>query len=219
MIFIYVTNYRVNKYIYILLEQLFLKLIISFVLLGLFLQISLIVLDFSGFKNIATSINTWYIHKFDGTFSKSSAFSAQYKTIYVNTVVNSVKIGPMTGNKNLAFGVKNIIEEVAQDKGYSLSNREGAQFLISANIVYMDQKQTNTNVSIFHKDENAVIIRMEGVLLDNKGKIIKRQTVTDESSEISTSTLLISESGQFNSTVMRNAVKKTCVALISKLLD
>jgi hypothetical protein len=74
-------------------------------------------------------------------------------------------------------------------------------------------------VSIFHKDENAVIIRMEGVLLDNKGKIIKRQTVTDESSEISTSTLLISESGQFNSTVMRNAVKKTCVALITKLLD
>lgn len=207
------------KYLYIRIQELFVRLILAFVLLGLFVQISFVVLDFSGFESIARSINTWFIHNFDGTFSKSSVAPVQYKTVYVNTVVNSVKIGPMTGNKNLAFGVKNIIEEVAQDKGYNLANREDAEFLISANIVYMDQKQTNTNVSIFHKDENAVIIRMEGVLLDNKGKIIKRQTVTDESSEISTSTLLISESGQFNSTVMRNAVKKTCVALITKLLD
>jgi hypothetical protein len=200
--------------------------ILVFVTLAVTIQISFVALDLSGYEKVAKSVNTWFIHTFDGSFNKpsdsvyrSSFVPVQYKTVYVNTVVNSVKIGPMTGNKNLAFGVKNIIEEVAQDKGYNLANKEDAQFVINTNIVYMDQKQTNTNVSIFHKDENAVIIRMEGVLLDNKGKIIKRQTVTDESSEISTSTLLVSESGQFNSTVMRNAVKKTCVALISKLLD
>jgi hypothetical protein len=202
------------------------KAILVFVTLAVTIQISFVALDLSGYEKVAKSVNTWFIHTFDGSFNKpsdsvyrSSFVPVQYKTVYVNTVVNSVKIGPMTGNKNLAFGVKNIIEEVAQDKGYNLANKEDAQFVINTNIVYMDQKQTNTNVSIFHKDENAVIIRMEGVLLDNKGKIIKRQTVTDESSEISTSTLLVSESGQFNSTVMRNAVKKTCVALISKLLD
>ena len=207
------------KYLQIRIQDLFLKAALVFVTLAVAVQISFVFLDLTGYENIAKSINTWFVHNFDGSFSKSSSITFQYKTVYVNTVANSVKIGPMTGNKNLAFGVKNIIEEVAQDKGYNLTNKEGAQFVINTNIVYMDQKQTNTNVSIFHKDENSVIIRMEGVLLDNKGKIIKRQTVTDESSEISTSTLLISESGQFNSTVMRNAVKKTCVALISKLLD
>lgn len=214
------------KYLRFNIEELFLKLVLSFVVLAVAVQISFVALDLSGYEKVAKSVNTWFIHTFDGSFNKptdsvyrSSFVPVQYKTVYVNTVVNSVKIGPMTGNKNLAFGVKNIIEEVAQDKGYNLANKEDAQFVINTNIVYMDQKQTNTNVSIFHKDENAVIIRMEGVLLDNKGKVIKRQTVTDESSEISTSTLLVSESGQFNSTVMRNAVKKTCVALISKLLD
>ena len=207
------------KYLQIRIQEFFLKAVLAFVILALAVQVSFVALDLTGFENVAKSINTWFIRNFDGSFSKSSSVPFQYKTVYVNTVANSVKIGPMTGNKNLAFGVKNIIEEVAQDKGYNLTNKEGAQFVINTNIVYMDQKQTNTNVSIFHKDENTVIIRMEGVLLDNKGKIIKRQTVTDESSEISTSTLLISESGQFNSTVMRNAVKKTCVALITKLLD
>ena len=207
------------KYLHLRIQELFLKAITAFVVLAVAIQISFVALDLTGFESVAKSINTWFVHNFDGSFSKSSSIPVQYKTVYVNTVVNSVKIGPMTGNKNLAFGVKNIIEEVAQDKGYSLANKEDAEFVINTNIVYMDQKQTNTNVSIFHKDENAVIIRMEGVLLDNKGKVIKRQTVTDESSEISTSTLLVSESGQFNSTVMRNAVKKTCVALISKLLD
>ena len=207
------------KYLQIRIQEFFLKAALAFVILALAVQVSFVALDLTGFESVAKSMNSWFMHNFDGSFSKSSSVTFQYKTVYVNTVANSVKIGPMTGNKNLAFGVKNIIEEVAQDKGYNLTNKEGAQFVINTNIVYMDQKQTNTNVSIFHKDENSVIIRMEGVLLDNKGKIIKRQTVTDESSEISTSTLLISESGQFNSTVMRNAVKKTCVALISKLLD
>lgn len=214
------------KYLQIRIQELFLRAVLVFVILAVAVQISFVALDLSGYESVAKSINTWFIHSVDGSFNKpndsvyrSSFVPVQYKTVYVNTVVNSVKIGPMTGNKNLAFGVKNIIEEVAQDKGYNLANKEDAQFVINTNIVYMDQKQTNTNVSIFHKDENAVIIRMEGVLLDNKGKVIKRQTVTDESSEISTSTLLVSESGQFNSTVMRNAVKKTCVALISKLLD
>lgn len=212
------------KYLHIGLQELFLKLVLLFVALAAATQISFVALDLSGNERIAKGINTWFIQAFDDQFpdttnTKASFIPIQYKTVYVNTVVNSVKIGPMTGNKNLAFGVKNIIEEVAQDKGYNLANKEDAEFVINTNIVYMDQKQTNTNVSIFHKDENAVIIRMEGVLLDNKGKVIKRQTVTDESSEISTSTLLISESGQFNSTVMRNAVKKTCVALITKLLD
>lgn len=138
--------------------------------------------------------------------------------ISVNTVRNSVKMGPMTGNLNLTFGVKNIIQEVLQDKGYTLVNKQDADLFVDVEIVYMDQQKTASNVAIFHKDENAVVIRMLGKLIDKQGKVVKKELVTDESSEISTSTLLISESGEFNSTVMRNAIKKTCVQVVSKLL-
>jgi uncharacterized lipoprotein YajG len=136
----------------------------------------------------------------------------------VNTVKNSVRMGPMTGNANLTMGVKNIIQEVLQDKGYSLVNKEEADFFVEVEIVYMDQQKTATNVSIFHKDENTVVIRMLGKLINKSGKVVKKELVTDESSEISTSTLLISENGEFNSTVMRNALKKTCVQVVNKLL-
>jgi uncharacterized lipoprotein YajG len=138
--------------------------------------------------------------------------------VSVNTVTNSVRMGPMTGNQNLTFGVKNIIQEVLQDKGYSLVNKEEADLFVDVEIVYMDQQKTATNISIFHKDENTVVIRMLGKLINKSGKVVKKELVTDESSEISTSTLLISENGEFNSTVMRNALKKTCVQVVNKLL-
>ena len=138
--------------------------------------------------------------------------------VSVNTVKNSVRMGPMTGNANLTMGVKNIIQEVLQDKGYLLVNKEEADLFVEVEIVYMDQQKTATNVSIFHKDENTVVIRMLGKLINKSGKVVKKELVTDESSEISTSTLLISENGEFNSTVMRNALKKTCVQVVNKLL-
>jgi len=138
--------------------------------------------------------------------------------VSVNTVKNSVRMGPMTGNANLTMGVKNIIQEVLQDKGYSLVNKEEADLFVEVEIVYMDQQKTATNVSIFHKDENTVVIRMLGKLINKSGKVVKKELVTDESSEISTSTLLISENGEFNSTVMRNALKKTCIQVVNKLL-
>jgi len=138
--------------------------------------------------------------------------------VSVNTVKNSVRMGPMTGNVNLTMGVKNIIQEVLQEKGYSLVNKEEADLFVEVEIVYMDQQKTATNVSIFHKDENTVVIRMLGKLINKSGKVVKKELVTDESSEISTSTLLISENGEFNSTVMRNALKKTCVQVVNKLL-
>lgn len=137
--------------------------------------------------------------------------------VFVNTVKNSVRIGPMTGNQNLSFGVKNILQDIVQEKGYDLVPKESAELFLDVEIVFMDQQKTATNVSIFHKDENAVVIKMLGKVLNKEGKVVKKELVTDESSEISTSTLLISESGQFNSTVMRNALKKTCVQVVNKL--
>ena len=135
----------------------------------------------------------------------------------LGTVVNNIKTGPLTGNKNLAFGVKNVIQEALQDKGFSLVDRFDADYVVDVEISFFDVEQTKQGVSVFHEDKNEVVIRMRGILSDGFGKVLKTITTEDRSSEISTSTLLINEGGQFNSTVQRNAVKKACVSVVSKL--
>ena len=97
---------------------------------------------------------------------------SQNKNIYVDPVVNSVGIGPLTGNKNLAFGVKNIIVEAAQDKGYSLNSNRDNSSVLQIEVVYFDILNTNSSVSIFHKDENTVVVRLKGKLLVNN-RVVK----------------------------------------------
>jgi len=41
--------------------------------------------------------------------------------LYISSVNNLIKVGPLTNNTNLAFGVKNVLEEATQDKGYSIA--------------------------------------------------------------------------------------------------
>ena len=135
----------------------------------------------------------------------------------LGTVVNNIKTGPLTGNKNLAFGVKNVIQEALQDKGFSLVDRFDADYVVDVEISFFDVEQTKQGISVFHEDKSEVVIRMRGILSDGFGKVLKTITTEDRSSEISTSTLLINEGGQFNSTVQRNAVKKACVSVVSKL--
>jgi len=59
---------------------------------------------------------------------------------------------------------------------------------------------------------------MRGTTYDGNGKQIKSLLVEDRSTEISTSTFLINDSGEFNSQTARQAVKKTCVMVAYKLL-
>jgi uncharacterized lipoprotein YajG len=135
----------------------------------------------------------------------------------LGTIVNNIKAGPLTGNKNLAFGVKNILQEALQDKGLTLVDRFDADYVIDVEIFFFDVEQTKQGVSVFHQDKNEVVVRMKGTLSDGFGKVLKNISTEDRSSEISTSTLLINEGGQFNSAVQRNAVKKACVSVVSKL--
>ena len=135
----------------------------------------------------------------------------------LGTIVNNIKAGPLTGNKNLAFGVKNVLQEALQDKGFSLVDKFDADYVVDVEISFFDVEQTKQGISVFHQDKNEVVIRMRGTLSDGFGKILKTITTEDRSSEISTSTLLINEGGQFNSAVQRNAVKKACVSVVTKL--
>lgn len=138
--------------------------------------------------------------------------------VCVNSVINNIKVGPLTGNKNLAFGVKNVLQEAIQDKGYSLTNdRFDADLIVDVEITFFDIEKTQKGVAVFHQDENAVVVRMNGKLSDGESNQLKVVSAEDRSSELSTSTLLISQDGQFNSTVQRNAVKKACVAVVTKL--
>ena len=142
--------------------------------------------------------------------------SAQPTTVYVGTVTNKVKMGPLTGNKNLAFGIKNIAEEAILDKGHDLSN-DSTAFKLDLEIIYFDIQQTATGVSVFHKTENETIIRIKGILYTNDKKP-KEYIATGKSSEISTSTMIIDEGGGFNQASARSALKKTIINLIEKLL-
>ena len=53
--------------------------------------------------------------------------------------------------------------------------------------------------------------------ISKEGKIVKEDIIEDSSDEIVASTGLVAADGKFNSAVSRNAIKKTCVAVVSKL--
>jgi hypothetical protein len=135
----------------------------------------------------------------------------------VNSVTNNIKIGPLTGNQNLSFGVKNILEEVAQDRGWELVDRFEADQVLDVEIIYFDYEQTKSNMSVFHKDENKVIITMRGTVTEN-GKVVKSTQVTDRSGEVVLSTGIVAEGGTFSSVMVRNAIKKTCVVMAYRIL-
>ena len=156
--------------------------------------------------------------KIDGTF-KNSPGNIWYNAddqITIESVTNEVKIGKLAGNRKLEFGVKNILEEYLQDKGYNLSS--SAPNKLSVQIIYLDVLTTKKNISIFHSGEEAVVIRLRGVL-KSEGKKDKVVIVEESSSEISMSTLIIGEGGGFNQTSLSNALKKSCDKLITKLFE
>lgn len=149
------------------------------------------------------------------TLLSTSLFSQTQ--ICIGEVINSVKIGPLTGNRNLSFGVKSIAEEALLDKGYQLVNKNDSTLKLNIEIIYLDVQQTSTGVSLFHKNDNETIIRVKGSIY-NKDKKIKDFVATGKSSEISTSTVIIDEGGGFNQASARSALKKTIINLIEKLL-
>ena len=45
------------------------------------------------------------------------------KYIKINDIKNSIQTGPLVGNRNVGFGLKNILEEVVQDQDYNLNDK------------------------------------------------------------------------------------------------
>jgi hypothetical protein len=180
-------------------------------------QLFFVYLHFSGQDDLAGDIANEITWRIDGRF-KNDPINIWYNAedhIWVESVENQVKIGKLAGNRNLAFGVKNILEEYVQEKGYDLS--QSAQYKLKVNIVYLDVLTTKTNISVFHKGEEEVVVRLQGILYKD-GKKEKEVVVEESSSEISMSTLIVDEGGKFNQTSLSNALKKASDKLITKLL-
>ena len=189
-----------------------------FIVSALLFQLSMVYLHFSGNDETAMNISNWIMWRIDGTF-KNSPENIFYKAedhMWVESVTNEVKMGKLAGNRNLAFGVKNVLEEFLQEKGYDLSPE--APYKLQVQVIYLDVLTTKKNVSVFHKNEEEVVIRLKGTLFKDDKKV-KDVIVEESSSEISMSTLIVDEGGQFNQTSLSNALKKGCDKLITKLLE
>ena len=195
----------------------FLSLVGFWIIFAICFQMFFVYLEFSGKHELQRNIVNWITWRIDGTF-KNDPVNIWYEAedhVWVDAVENQVKIGKLAGNRNLAFGVKNILEEYIQEKGYDLS--QDAKYHLKVNIVYLDVLTTKTNISVFHKGEEEVVVRLQGILY-KEGKKEKEVVVEESSSEISMSTLIVDEGGKFNQTSLSNALKKASDKLITKLL-
>jgi hypothetical protein len=196
----------------------FLSLVGVWIAFAICFQLFFVYLQFSGNEETARNITNWIEWRIDGTF-KNSPENIWYNAedhMWVESVTNEVKIGKLAGNRNLAFGVKNILEEFLQEKGYDLS--ESSPYKIKVQIVYLDVLTTKKNISVFHSGEEEVVIRLKGTLTKD-GKKEKELVVEESSSEVSMSTLIVDEGGSFNQTSLSNAIKKASEKLINKLTD
>ena len=90
----------------------FLSLVGFWIIFAICFQLFFVYLQFSGNEETATKVSNWIMWRIDGTF-KNSPENIWYQAedhVWVDGVENQVKIGKLAGNRNLAFGVKNILE-------------------------------------------------------------------------------------------------------------
>jgi hypothetical protein len=185
-----------------------------------------IYLNVSGNNQTARGLADAFQEKFDGNYKndpgniwyggKEPLYHMEENEVWVEGVENKVKIGKLAGNRNLEFGVRNILEEYVQENGFALT--EDASKKIKVEIVYLDVLTTKSNISVFHRENAEVVIRLKGILYKD-GKKEKEVMVEESSSEISMSTLIVDGGGKFNQTSLSNALKKGCGQIITKLLS
>lgn len=135
--------------------------------------------------------------------------------ISVLPVENKIVMGKFAGSRNVAFGVKNIIEENLQENNYNVTEDSPTQ--IKVEILYMDVVKTQTNLSVFHRNSDAVVIRMRGQLIQDD-KVKKTAIVEESAEEVFVGTVIIDEGGKFNNENLSSALKKCSTTLINKLL-
>ena len=195
-----------------------LYIFVAFVMSALTTQLYFVYLEATGQDDKIREIINHLTVTFDGRW-KNDPQNINYvaeEHIYVQNVTNLVKVGKLAGNRNLEFGVKNVLEEYLQDKGYDITPE--AQFYLDVDILYLDQVTTKKNISVLGKTDNAVVIRLKGTLF-KEGIKQKEITVEESSSEIAMTTLVVDQGGKFNQSSLSSALKKGCDKLVTKLFE
>jgi hypothetical protein len=140
------------------------------------------------------------------------------KKVFIQSIENKIEIGTLAKNRNLVFGFKNILLENLQELNYDVTDSaKDADYSIKVELLYFDVLETNSGFSVFHKSDNETILRVKGYLYNKDGKKIKEFVSVGKSSEISMSTLIISEGGGINQTSVSNVIKKSTETLILNL--
>lgn len=188
-----------------------LYLLVVWVVLALSFQVFMI-----SNQNAARDISNQLTLMFDGRYKdmQGSVWYQEPKNIAIGAIENKIQIGNLAGNRKLEFGVKNVLEEIYQDKGYDIDH--ASNNVLKVNIVYLDVLKTQSSLSIIHSNKESVVIRLQGFLYKGD-KLVKKILVEESADEISMSTLLIDEGGKFNNQNLSTALKKACNSLVNKL--
>ena len=134
--------------------------------------------------------------------------------VKIGDVKNEIILGDLAGNRDLAFGVKNVLEEVIQDAGYDLNPNSSLE--ITVDILFFDVKKNNVQLAVYSKNTDIYTIVARATLYKN-GKKKKIVNAKGQAKSISTATLVIDSGGKFSQANVSSAIKKLCEQLIEKL--
>ena len=146
-------------------------------------------------------------------FPTSNTFGQEL--ISIGKVTNDIKVGPFANNPHMAYGVKNILEDLLFEYDYDLT--DDASTKVNVKLVFFDIKNIGKNVGFYHNKVSVTEIIAIGEL-EIDGKVKKKTTQSGQSKEISTSTLVVASDGTFNQQTASNALKKVLVQIVEDLL-
>lgn len=129
-------------------------------------------------------------------------------------VTNKIVLGDLAGNRDLAFGVKNVLEEVVQDAGYDLNPSSTVE--ITVDLLFFGVRKNNLQLAVYSKNIEIYTIIARATLY-KKGKKKKQVTAKGQAKSISTATLVVDKGGNFSQSNVSTAIKKLCEQLIYKL--
>jgi len=142
------------------------------------------------------------------------SFLVTAQEVKIGAIENKIVIGDLAGNRDLTFGVQNVLEEVVQDAGYDLNPNSTNE--ITVDILFFDVQKNNLQLGVYGKNVDVYMIAAQATLY-KEGKKKKSVTAKGTAKSISTATLIIDEGGKFSQANVSTAIKKLCEQLIEKL--
>ena len=142
------------------------------------------------------------------------SFLVTAQEVKIGAIENKIVFGDLAGNRDLTFGVHNVLEEVVQDYGYDLNPNSTDE--ITVDILFFDVQKNNLQLGVYGKNVDVYMIAARATLYRD-GKKKKSVTAKGTAKSISTATLIIDEGGKFSQANVSTAIKKLCEQLIDKL--